>query len=196
MLHEQSAVLSVDGSYFVDANKDIFAHVLNYLRDRKLPPSDVALCVYKCASRLEIQSLRDELELHPSVMAQNILSMYDKFGSTEFKELVRWAVSDVNEQASVFIATYIDPSNHDWTLPDHDDDIEYFLCQQEHHDHGIFIEAIKQDPEGIQLMFALGQGLKELGYGDSTWSRGEMCNGRCAAIEYKVKLNCGAHSLK
>ena len=77
MLHEQSAVLSVDGSYFVDANKDIFAHVLNYLRDGKLPPSDVALCVYKCASRLEIQSLRDELESHPSVMAQNILSMYD-----------------------------------------------------------------------------------------------------------------------
>lgn len=58
-----------DGRYFIDRDGSCFCHVLNYLRDPTLlPPSSVAMQVYREAQYYRIESLVNVLESYPSVL--------------------------------------------------------------------------------------------------------------------------------
>ena len=65
-----------DGRFFIDADGEIFCHILNYLRSNKLnrlPPGDVALLVYEQACYFGLQSLISLLESYSSVQLEKYL---------------------------------------------------------------------------------------------------------------------------
>ena len=69
-----------DGRYFIDADPDVFFHILNYLRVDLLPPADKALVVYKSALHFGIKSLSNKLGSYAQVNNQEkLLSESQKF---------------------------------------------------------------------------------------------------------------------
>ena len=62
-----------DGRYFMDADGDLFAHILNYLRFETLPPANVSLDVYQYAVYFGIQSLVEKMELYEPVVHERYL---------------------------------------------------------------------------------------------------------------------------
>lgn len=50
------------GRYFIDADGDIFSHILNFLRVGQLPPQEVSSEVSRYAEYFGIQSLVKKLE--------------------------------------------------------------------------------------------------------------------------------------
>ncbi|XP_048255932.1 BTB/POZ domain-containing protein KCTD7-like isoform X1 [Haliotis rufescens] len=52
-----------DGRYFIDADGDVFVHVLNFLRYDTVPPRGAATAVLKYADYFELHALRKTLEM-------------------------------------------------------------------------------------------------------------------------------------
>ena len=86
-----------DGRFFIDADGEIFYHILNYLRSNKLnrlPSGDVALLVYGQACYFGLQSLVSLLESYSSVQLEKGLEKihtaypwYRKIIDNIFKQL-------------------------------------------------------------------------------------------------------------
>ncbi|XP_069137119.1 BTB/POZ domain-containing protein KCTD7-like [Argopecten irradians] len=59
-----------NGRYFIDADGDTFAYVLNYLRYGELPPAPQVQSVYRDAVYFGLHGLTEELERYPSMLSK------------------------------------------------------------------------------------------------------------------------------
>ena len=83
MLSGQSVLKDKSGRYFIDADGEIFYHILEYLRKATLPPLSMSVQVYGLARRLRLQGLMKFLNgFLPVVQMQNmekVRSLYPKY---------------------------------------------------------------------------------------------------------------------
>ena len=74
-----------DGRYFIDADPDVFTHILNYLRVDLLPPADKALSVYKHALQFGLDSLATKLDSYAQINGETTLlknkAQYPDYGT-------------------------------------------------------------------------------------------------------------------
>ena len=61
-----------DGRFFIDANREIFSHILNFLRFECLPPMDISFLVYQQAVYLGLQKLASRLETYAPVQLKRL----------------------------------------------------------------------------------------------------------------------------
>lgn len=59
-----------NGRFFIDADGDHFAHILNYLRYGHIPPASIADSVYQEALYFGVNGLVEELEKYPSILGK------------------------------------------------------------------------------------------------------------------------------
>lgn len=80
-----------DGRYFIDADGDVFSHILEYLRFKKLPPAQSSLQVHEYAIYFGVQELSEILSSFAAVDREEnfekIRSLYKDFPNI-FKEIV------------------------------------------------------------------------------------------------------------
>ena len=86
-----------DGRFFIDADGEIFYHILNYLRFDEIPSGDMALSVYKQARYYGLQSLIGRLESYSSVQFEKYL---EKIRSAYpwYRDMIEKCFEDLNNR--------------------------------------------------------------------------------------------------
>ncbi|KAK6188954.1 hypothetical protein SNE40_005023 [Patella caerulea] len=124
-----------NGKYFIDADGEMFSHILRYLRYSELPPYSLCEKVYKDACYFGINELVEELERTPPLVGRKMrerfrsrIKGYDQF----VNELIK-KITNINHLgtstpiSSLRILLFEAPNNHDY--PDFDVNHDCFMTQ-------------------------------------------------------------------
>lgn len=91
-----------DGRYFIDADPDIFSHILTYLRLEQLPSAALALHVYKAAEHFSIKTLADQL-LSYALVVREIYLETNRSRFQDYGRIYNEAVQKIRDGNQVLI---------------------------------------------------------------------------------------------
>lgn len=60
------------GNYFLDSNGQVFANILDFLRNGTIPPNEVAVSVFKDANYFGLHELVEQLQFKPDIAAMHV----------------------------------------------------------------------------------------------------------------------------
>ena len=169
---QQSLPKSPDGRYFIDADGDVFFHILHYLRHDELPPAEFALQVYKAANVFGINSLADKLKKFSSLNMEKIRTLYDS-QSDQIKNNLDNILAQRDGEAMIHVIEFD---------ADMDSLAGAFFC----HPDTLLIRGVEDDKKGVHLMRLIIYELEKLGWKTDSWYKARNCG--CDAESYKLKL--------
>lgn len=167
-----------DGRYFIDADGDVFSHIIEYLRFQKLPPAQMSVKVHEYAVYFGVQELSEILSSFASVdreeNLEKIRSFYKDFPKI-FKEIIY-----VIKQRKSYLRQF-KVSLPPLIAADQFRDSVCCKCS-----NGEKIEMTEKDPDGKALRFLIEHELCKRGYkaqsGTTTCENTVFKNHKCGLI--------------
>ncbi|XP_048255941.1 BTB/POZ domain-containing protein KCTD7-like [Haliotis rufescens] len=172
-----------DGRFFIDADGDVFAHILNFLRYEMLPPPDQAAAVHKYANIFGIKPLLAKHLQWGPVFAQALRDKWKRgiAGYDDCLNQVREGLVASRYHSGVLYIQFSDSSQHMFTL-----------CKVAGIPEGHQVINVKYSSstmDGTNLVHFLNEDLKRIGVhlqpGDF---RPEPKCGCRVAFRYMIKL--------
>ena len=164
--------------YFIDADGEVFSHILNYLRQEKLPPANMSLEVYEFAVSFKLQSLAGQLTgfypVQRKLTRNRMLSIYPSYAKIMTKLLKKILDHEVRAR-HVSIKLPIITVNSNCCSTCKDD----------------AIEDTPEDPRCTTLISQIGEDLRKRGF-EVEKSQTACTNPTNILAVFAVGPNCGA----
>ena len=142
-----------DGRFFIDADGEIFCHILNYLRFNRLPSGDVALLVFEQACYFGLQPLISDLESYSSVQLEKCLEKI-RAAYPWYRDIIKLPVEQLKHKqlGQVIVPVTIGIRNH------YGASVMCGNCSQ------MVRKAVADDPRGNALEYLIRHELQKRGF--------------------------------